>query len=743
MAISYPYPINLITFDYAMEKAADEDVAIGGEAIARKLSLVDVPARKDQIRREMFGAKGQRLSNLNREYRFLDGLDKMGKTPTDAYTLTKLPVLPPAFRPITVDNDGKLIIPAINKMYNDIGTINLNLKDPSLKDLPTDMQSDLERGLYDAASKVVGVANADSWSKDDKGILKTLAGTSSPKGGFFQSRVMSRRQNVSGRSVITVDPDLGVDEIGLPEEMAWTVYRPFVVRKMTGAGMMTSDAMKEVDERSTIAKNALEATMAERPALINRAPSLHKFSIMAARPKLSPGRDIKVNPFIISGMGADFDGDTTAIHIPMGEAAREEAFNMLPSKHLTKPGAHTMMLKPSQAATLGLFMLTRAEGNPTASFSSEQEALRALKAGSINAEQPIAIGGEKTSAGRLLVGRVLPAGTPFGTLDDKGIEEVLTGIAQKSPKKYADVVKGLRRVGDDHITNKGFTIGLDDLTPISGARDSLVRRAAATVRPHITKNISEEDKRKIMGDVYGKVADRLEKYLSSKKFVNTHPIAQMVASGSRGKISQMRQMLATPLMAEDAQDNLIPIPINKSYVEGLDTQEYWAAGYGVRKGIVGRSHQTSKPGALAKELLASISDVVISDDNKIEPSSIKLSLDRTDDVADRFLAKSVVGKTGKILMRKGQLVTSDIVPRLKKAGVRDVDVYTPLNSEGPDGGVPAKAFGLNERGSMPEPGDNIGVLSGHAITEPISQMTMKAFHSGGTIGSGSNIPEGF
>ena len=216
----------------------------------------------------------------------------------------------------------------------------------------------------------------------------------------------------------------------------------------------------------------------------------------------------------------------------------------------------------------------------------------------------------------------------------------------------------------------------------------------------------------------------------------------MVAAGSRGKVDQIRQVLATPLMAEDSQDRIIPIPITRSYVEGLDSQEYWAAGYGVRKGIVGRSYQTAKPGALAKELLASVSDVVVTS-TKHEPAAITLPTDRADDISDRFLAAAAVGKNGKVLAKKGQLLTADMVPRLRKGGAKTVSVYTPLNSEAPGGGIPAKAFGLTERGTVPKPGDNVGILSGQAITEPLSQMTMRAFHSGGTIGAGANIPEGF
>ena len=720
-------------------KDKEEDVVSGGEGIARRLSMINVDARLAALPEEIRQAKGQKLSDRQREYRYLRVLKDLGKSPHDAYTLSKLPVMPSSFRPPHFDDKGTLINPPINDFYRSLGAINSVLKVPNL---PSKARDELNRDLYEATTHVMGTVTTPAFVEGE-GILKTVAGTSSPKHGFFQSEVIARRQNVSGRSVITLDPELGVDEVGLPEEMGWTIYQPFTIRKMTGQGLPISQAMKEIEDRTPLARKALDTVMAERPVLLNRDPSLHKFSIMAVRPRATTGHDIKVNPFILQGMAADFDGDTAAVHVPMTEEARQESFNMLPSRHLLKPGTHEVMLKPSQAAHLGLYMLSRPTGNAKAVYASEGDALVAHKEGKIDAEQAIIIKGERTSVGRLLLRQALPDGVDFGVFDKDGMENVLASLAGQSPKEYGKTVEKLRRLGDTHITYRGFSIGLDDLTPHKTFRDRVLGEADRKAKARYGRSPTMEHRRAVAKDVYGKATEKLNNYLMRERHIDTNPIAQMVAAGSRGSKDQMRQILGAPMMAEDAHDNIIPTPIGRSYAEGVDTQGYWASGHGVRKGMVGRSDQTSLPGALAKELLASISDVVVTPDVAGQsPASVTLPLSAPDDVVDRFLARPVKVR-GRTLVRKDQLISSDMIARLKKAGVREVAVYTPLNSTNESGGVPAKAFGLNEKGELPRPGDNIGVLSGHTLTEPISQMTMRSFHSGGTIGAGANIPDGF
>lgn len=135
---------------------------------------------------------------------------------------------------------------------------------------------------------------------------KTLVSGNS---GGFQRLVVGGKLDVAGRSVINVDPRLGLDEIGMPEKQAWGLYRDFIIRKLVQGGMNPLQATKAAVEHSPSAREAMLQVMKERPLIATRAPALHKFSVIAYWPKLVSGDTLKLNSMTEKALNADFDGD--------------------------------------------------------------------------------------------------------------------------------------------------------------------------------------------------------------------------------------------------------------------------------------------------------------------------------------------------------------------------------------------------------------------------------------------------
>lgn len=100
--------------------------------------------------------------------------------------------------------------------------------------------------------------------------------------------------------------------------MAWKVYAPFAVRTLVQRNYTPVEAMRMVREKSPAAFDALQKAMADRPVVMNRAPSLHKLSLMGFWPRLTTGHAIKVNPSIVVPFGMDFDGDSCKSLISIG-----------------------------------------------------------------------------------------------------------------------------------------------------------------------------------------------------------------------------------------------------------------------------------------------------------------------------------------------------------------------------------------------------------------------------------------
>ena len=324
----------------------------------------------------------------------------------------------------------------------------------------------------------------------------------------------------------------------------------------------------------------------------------------------------------------------------------------------------------------------------------------------------------------------------FGDLDKRGLSKLLKGIAKERPGEYGKIAHGLRDLGDRHATARGFSIGLDDLQTKGGLRDKVLDKARADLKRKPSHRTPEEH----FNAVYSKASDDIERDLiDAFKDDEDNTIGQMMLAASRGSPAQARQIFASPVIAQDHQGKIVPVPISSSYGEGLDEAEYFSAAFGARAGAVGRCQQTALPGALAKEVLSSVVDSVISTDKVPDMPALDLPLDDESNVLDRFAAKPVTGRGGRVILRRNQVVTPLAVSEARKDGVKKMSVYTPLNAYAPGGGLPAMAYGVDEHGNMPAIGTNVGILSGHAMTEPIAQMTLDSFHSGATGGTAARV----
>ena len=92
-----------------------------------------------------------------------------------------------------------------------------------------------------------------------------------------------------GRSTVVVNPELGIDEIELPTDIAFTMYAPYIQRRLKRMGMKDADAVRAVKDRTDYALHALKAELKVRPVIYSRAPAWHKFSINAGNVVLTDG----------------------------------------------------------------------------------------------------------------------------------------------------------------------------------------------------------------------------------------------------------------------------------------------------------------------------------------------------------------------------------------------------------------------------------------------------------------------
>lgn len=369
----------------------------GGAHIREELNKIDVDKKITDLKGSLDKLNGAKLDDAVKQIKYLQALKANELRPGDAYTLSKIPIVPPQMRPIMSSAKGDLLTSDANYLYRDAILASTKMKEMKEAGLPDELIRPMRTHLQDSVGAVFGLQDPVSpqlAAKNVKGFVKQISG-SQPKHGFFQSKVMSKTQDLSGRGTAAPDPSLGMDEIGLPEDMAWKLYEPFIVKRMVGKGYSAMEAKEHLADKSNTARNALIEETRDRPVLFNRAPTLHRYSMVGAYPKLVPGKTIRTNPFVEEGQNLDYDGDALQIYTPVSDAAKNEVKNLTLSNLMLSDGPKggDLLAFPQHEAIIGVFLATAQ--NPSGkryTFKTVEKALDAYKRGEVKINDTVRIG---------------------------------------------------------------------------------------------------------------------------------------------------------------------------------------------------------------------------------------------------------------------------------------------------------------------------------------------------------------
>ena len=210
---------------------------------------------------------------------------------------------------------------------------------------------------------------------------------------FYQSKMLSKPVDSVGRGVVVPDADLGMDEVGIPESMAWKLYGNYIQRRLVQGGMSPGSALRHVKDRTPQALKALESEMPNRPVVLTRSPAWFKFNAIGQTPHIIKGDSIKVNTYITEGLNMDFDGDTASVHLPSSKSAvRDVDEKMRPSRMLwSTKNRGAVYHAPKHEQILGLTM-GQDKGGQKRRFATEDEAMTAIETGQIDLNDDIEIG---------------------------------------------------------------------------------------------------------------------------------------------------------------------------------------------------------------------------------------------------------------------------------------------------------------------------------------------------------------
>ena len=502
--------------------------------------------------------------------------------------------------------------------------------------------------------------------------LKTITERIKGKGGRIRKNLAGKRVNFSARTVISPDPNLKLNEVGVPFEVAKVLTvaervtnlnierlknlvmakeypaANYIIRPDGKRKRITDDLREDLREELEVGYIVERHLVDGDVVLFNRHPSLHRVSLMAHFVKVLPCRTFRMHPAVCKPYNADFDGDEMNIHAPQTEEARSEAKILLNvDNNVFSPKNGSNLMGCVKDAVTGNYILLESE-------LSKEDASQLLYLAGADAK-----GLKAKNSGEDLFSKVLPK-------ELQGVDNVYSGfkdgkgsLLKLADQKFgrAEAVELLRRVfalGTVFLSRNGFTLSASDLDVPEKVKEK-------------TKKIIENAERKTQEVIEAYYSGKLE-ILPGKSLEETREIkilqilnetrteigdavkngfpkdnlaSKMISAGGGGSMLHITQIACSVgqqvlngrridfgytgrTLSFFKKGDLSPRSggfIYNSFMTGLTPEEFFFGSMTGRDGLMDTALRTPKSGYLYRRLANALQDIVVTYDGTVRDAS--------------------------------------------------------------------------------------------------------------------------
>jgi len=750
-------------------------VGIGAEAVRSLMEEVDIDTMVVDLRAELREtASDTKKKKLSKRLKVLEALKRSGNRP-EWMILTVLPVIPPDLRPLVPLDGGRFATSDLNDLYRRVINRNNRLKRLQELNAPEIIIRNEKRMLQEAVDVLFDNGRrGKAITGSNKRPLRSLSDMLKGKQGRFRQNLLGKRVDYSGRSVITVGPDLRLHQCGLPKKMALELFKPFIYNRLEDKGFVTTvkSAKKMVEREDSAVWDALDEVVREYPIMLNRAPTLHRLGIQAFEPVLVEGKAIQLHPLVCTAFNADFDGDQMAVHIPLSiEAQIEARVLMMSTNNILSPAHGKPIIIPSQDIVLGIYYMTRSK--PLAKgegmkFADPEEVRRAFDAEAVelHAKIKVRIDGQlkDTTVGRVILYEIIPEEIPFDLINKVMNKKELANLVDYCYRACGDkttvlLSDRLKDLGFKYATKSGLSISINDMV-IPATKKEIVGQADADVleiqKQYMDGLITDGERYNKVIDIWmqatEKVANEMLKDIGTqevaglkgekRKVESFNPIYMMADSGARGSAAQIRQLAGMRGLMAKPSGEIIETPITANFREGLTVLQYFISTHGARKGLADTALKTANSGYLTRRLVDVAQDCIITEEDcgtldGIEVSALMEGGEIIETAGERVLGRVALEDikdpfTNEVLVKSNQEIDEALLERIDRAGIEKVKIRSVLSCRSRHG-ICAKCYGRDlARGHLVNIGEAVGIIAAQSIGEPGTQLTMRTFHIGGT-----------
>jgi DNA-directed RNA polymerase subunit beta' len=748
---------------------------IGAEAVRQLLEEIDLEKLYEELRAEVVTSLSDtKKKKIVKRLKVVEALRKSGNKP-EWMVLTVLPVIPPDLRPLVPLDGGRFATSDLNDLYRRVINRNNRLKRLQELNAPEIIIRNEKRMLQEAVDVLFDNGRRGrAITGTNKRPLRSLSDMLKGKQGRFRQNLLGKRVDYSGRSVITVGPDLRLHQCGLPKKMALELFKPFVYNRLLEKGYVTTvkSAKKMVERETSEVWDAVDEVVREYPVMLNRAPTLHRLGMQAFEPVLIEGKAIRLHPLVCTAFNADFDGDQMAVHVPLSiEAQTEARVLMMSTNNILSPANGKPIIIPSQDIVLGIYYLTRAKKDVKGEgmiFSGPDEVRSALDAGAIDLHARIKVRIEselkETTAGRIILYEILPAEIGFDAINKLMNKKELANLidhcyrvcSDKTTVLLADRIKDL---GFKYATISGLSFAVGNMI-IPENKKNIVAQADKDVlkiqKQYMDGLITDGERYNKVIDIWAQATEKIASEMltgisteevagsdgKKRRIESFNPIYMMADSGARGSGQQLRQLAGMRGLMAKPSGEIIETPITANFREGLTVLQYFISTHGARKGLADTALKTANSGYLTRRLVDVAQDCIITEQDCETVDGLYVSAlmeggEIIETAGERVLGRVALQEirdpfTEEVIVKANEAIDETLAEKIDRAGIERVNIRSVLTCRAKHG-VCAMCYGRDlAHGHLVNIGEAVGIVAAQSIGEPGTQLTMRTFHIGGT-----------
>nr|YP_010033293.1 RNA polymerase beta'' subunit [Diplophyllum taxifolium]QOW40215.1 RNA polymerase beta'' subunit [Diplophyllum taxifolium] len=329
-------------------------------------------------------------------------------------------------------------------------------------------------------------------------------------------------------------------------------------------------------------------------------------------------------------------------------------------------------------------------------------------------------------------------------MDRIGIKQLISRLISHFGITYTThVLDQSKTLGFQYATLGAISLGIDDLLT-APSKSWLIEDAEQytnlSEKHHNCGNLHAVEKLRQLIETWYATSEYLKQEMNPNFGMTdpSNPVHMMSFSGARGSVSQVHQLVGMRGLMSDPQGQIIDLPIQSNFREGLSLTEYIISCYGARKGVVDTAVRTSDAGYLTRRLVEVVQRIVV---RKKDCGSIYGILVNNIQVKKHFFQQKLIGRllaeniyiNNRCFATRNQDIGASLAEKLTNLKLEPIYIRSPLTCKSMVWVCQACYGWSPTNGNLIEIGEAVGIIAGQSIGEPGTQLTLRTFHTGGVF----------